>query len=107
MLVAKQPSEQPSLPAALSRAGLAGQELVVGATKQYGLTAEEALQLCGKGVSQAQASEAARQLLPDMDPAAVVHGATIRSGVRAMPPRTEQGSLPLAGLLPESPASPR
>ena len=82
---------------------LAGEELVVGATKRYGPTAAESLEQCGQPASAADARDALQQLLPG---AAAVR-ARVRSGVRALPPRTAQGSLPLAGLLPDSPASPQ
>ena len=81
----------------------AGPELVVGATKRYGLTAAEAMEQCGRPASAEEVQDTLRQLLPG---AVAVH-ARVRSGVRALPPRTAQGSLPLAGLLPDSPASPQ
>ena len=44
--------------------------------------------------------EAARQLLPGR-PATVQDGQVrVRSGVRALPPRTGEGSMPIAGQLP-------
>ncbi|EIE18262.1 FAD dependent oxidoreductase [Coccomyxa subellipsoidea C-169] len=78
--------------------------LVVGATKRYGLSSQQALEECGRAVSDPdEVTAAAAELVPRAagawPPAARWEMVGVRSGVRALPPRSAQGSLPLAGKL--------
>ena len=80
---------------------------IVGATQRYGVSSEEALRVLSHGLDDASSDAAqsastlvqsARQAVPEL------HDHTwrirsVRSGVRAMPTRTHQGSIPYAGRL--------
>jgi glycine/D-amino acid oxidase-like deaminating enzyme len=80
--------------------------LVVGATKRYGVTPEEALQQCGAAVvvDAGEAAAAADALLPAAaalwPPLAGWRVARVRAGVRALPTRGSDGAIPYAGCLP-------
>lgn len=101
------PEDAPSL---LSQPYLAAHgpcSVVVGATKQYGTSAAAAWAACSLGSlppSHADVQDAAAALLPA---AVELWGPLIdwtvthaRCGVRALPPRTAEGALPLAGQVP-------
>eukprot|EP00192_Tetraselmis_astigmatica_P012825 CAMPEP_0117659798 /NCGR_PEP_ID=MMETSP0804-20121206/6623_1 /TAXON_ID=1074897 /ORGANISM="Tetraselmis astigmatica, Strain CCMP880" /LENGTH=392 /DNA_ID=CAMNT_0005466477 /DNA_START=571 /DNA_END=1749 /DNA_ORIENTATION=- len=91
-----------------------GTNAVIGATRRYGLTPEDALQEIGREVEVQgcpEAHAACEELLceahstwPEFK-SWQVEG--VRSGVRALPPRTAAGSIPLAGrVLPADGNSP-
>ncbi|KAL0055085.1 hypothetical protein WJX82_006839 [Trebouxia sp. C0006] len=85
-----------------------GQQISVGATKQFGVTPEEALQECGRRVTQSDELAQAENLLrPKAEalwsPASTWQVARVRTGVRALPQNTIDGAVPLAGQLPSTP----
>ena len=82
---------------------------IVGATQRHGVSPEEALRVLAHGPHDASPDaiqnattlvQNARRAVPELDDHAWRIG-SIRSGVRAMPTRTHQGSIPYAGRLPE------
>ena len=85
----------------------AGPGLVVGATKTYGLSPQQSLQECGRAMTAADLQQAAQQLLPGRSSSLQPDESLVRSGVRALPPRTDQGSMPIAGRLNPDPAHSR
>ncbi|GFR45839.1 hypothetical protein Agub_g7205, partial [Astrephomene gubernaculifera] len=116
------PSYPPGRPSLLGQPYLAAQgpgRLVVGATKQYGWTAEAALEACGRSEyaevthgSAGMAAAAAEGEKAEEEVDALLRAACevweplrgwqlerVREGVRALPPRTTHGSLPLLGRL--------
>eukprot|EP00884_Botryococcus_braunii_P015276 jgi/Botrbrau1/2431/Bobra.0395s0053.1 len=93
-----------SLLGAVYLAGKGPRERVVGATKRGGLTPAEALRECGRHVEEGLEWDfAVDALLPQATalwgPADAWDVVRVRTGVRALPPRTHEGSLPLAGRL--------
>lgn len=99
------PPECSSILGAVYLAGKGPRERVVGATRRGGLTPEEALQECGRAVESGPEWDAAVDaLLPQAEavwaPAATWEVRRVRTGVRALPPRTAEGSAPLAGRVP-------
>ncbi|GAB4818006.1 hypothetical protein N2152v2_005052 [Parachlorella kessleri] len=81
--------------------------LVVGATKRYGLSAEDAFAECARGgvvESQEGRQEAMEALLPVAGelwpPILGWEVAQVKSGVRALPARGREGSIPFAGRVP-------
>ncbi|GLI63662.1 hypothetical protein VaNZ11_006699 [Volvox africanus] len=111
------PADSPSLLGQPYMAAQGPMQLVVGATKSYGWTPEEALAACGRSEYADKAvGEVSNQSSIDAEKDAAVkllrvaasdvwaplvswRIATIREGVRALPPRTSHGSLPLLGRL--------
>ncbi|KAL3149187.1 hypothetical protein ABBQ32_002016 [Trebouxia sp. C0010 RCD-2024] len=84
-----------------------GQQISVGAIKQFGFSAEQALQECGRQVTDAgEVAQAEALLRPRAeglwDPASSWRVARVRSGVRALPQKTADGAIPLTGKLPSS-----
>ena len=80
---------------------------IVGATQRHGISSGEALRVLAHGLDDASPDAAqnaaklvqmARQAAPELD-ASTWHIRSVRSGVRAMPTRTHQGSIPYAGRL--------
>eukprot|EP00854_Cymbomonas_tetramitiformis_P009527 gene9527-biopygen9724 len=75
--------------------------LVIGSRKQWGVAAATAL---NSGESEEEARSAAAELLPKAEALCPALNANwqverVRSGVRAVPPRTPKGALPLVGLV--------
>ena len=80
--------------------------LILGATKEHGWTAQQALEDCGngQGCRQAIPGQVIAQLMPGLAVGSwpgmqAWQPLKVRSGVRALPPRTAEGSIPLAGRL--------
>jgi glycine/D-amino acid oxidase-like deaminating enzyme len=77
----------------------------VGATRRYALTPAQAYEQCSQPVVQdaAEAEAAAAALLPGAEalwpPLADWRVAAVRAGVRALPTRGADGSIPYAGRL--------
>ena len=127
-LAAGYPSSGPSLTGSTYLAAHGSEQVVVGATRQFDVSVQDALSLCDPAVAEKSSSEAqaaAEKLLADMSgswPAIarwntdkIRYNAAVatlciwllltklsfmgRSGVRALPPRRQAGKLPLLGRL--------
>ncbi|KAL0035211.1 hypothetical protein WJX79_006153 [Trebouxia sp. C0005] len=102
------PTGAPSLVGATYMGVQGGQQISVGATKQFGITPEQALQECGRRVTQSgEIAQAETLLRPKAEalwsPASTWQVARVRTGVRALPQNTVDGAVPLAGQLPSTP----
>ncbi|KAG2449227.1 hypothetical protein HYH02_005973 [Chlamydomonas schloesseri] len=110
------PATAPSLLGQPYLAAQSRHRLVVGATKAYGWSAEQALAACGRseyaeargggdvpvagGLEAQQAVEALRAAACGVwRPLSDWQVDRVREGVRALPPRTQHGSLPLLGRV--------
>eukprot|EP00891_Asterochloris_glomerata_P002033 jgi/Astpho2/2033/Aster-x0499 len=98
------PEGAPSLLGPTYLAARGCREVVVGATKRYGLTPQQALQECRRVVEDWTSRNAAKRgLLPKAaqlwEPLRGWQVQKVRSGVRALPPRLSEGAIPLAGRL--------
>eukprot|EP00873_Tetraselmis_striata_P043043 jgi/Tetstr1/463307/TSEL_008231.t1 len=82
-----------------------GGAAVVGATRQYGFSAEQSFRELGREVTdEAEARGAVEELLPAAasswpEISSAWEVTSVRTGVRALPPRTPYGSIPLAGRV--------
>lgn len=100
------PAGAPSLLGSPYLAAHGGDSLVVGATKRYGLSAAEAFEQCSRPLEgdPAAAAAAAGALLPAAaqlwPPLGGWRVEAVRAGVRALPTRGADGSIPYAGRLP-------
>lgn len=102
------PTGAPSLVGATYMGVQGGQQISVGATKQFGVTPEQALQECGRRVTQSgELAQAEKLLRPKAEalwsPTSTWQVARVRTGVRALPQNTVDGAVPLAGQLPTAP----
>lgn len=82
---------------------------IVGATQRHGVSSEEALRVLAHGIDDASSDatqsatslvQSARQAVPELDDN-TWRIRSVRSGVRAIPTRTQEGSIPYAGRLPD------
>lgn len=99
------PERYSSILGAVYLAGKGPRERVVGATRRAGVTPEEAWRECGRVVERGREWDAAVDaLLPAAEavwaPAGTWEVRRVRTGVRALSPRTAEGSAPLAGRVP-------